>query len=312
MITVITINPKHKLLIRIVGIVFIVSSTLCFYSNYKNSNHKRSANEDEVKVNMIKRRLNDLVDVFDSEYNNVHFNGNHEKKRTRMIHRHNISHHLFNKTTVQEKLAELYTIIEDLDNVIDELTINQKIKSEPLLNTPFDWSWMQDRTNTLYDWDPQYNMDPKALMLLGMFDELLYRRMPQWFNMDSGFHIKTEIELKYRLQIAREKFNRDCRRENILLFMCTISKNNAADLQEWVLWQIVVVGVQQIIIYLNGPDEDNTIEVLQPFVDLGYVTTFNATGTERQWDVYNDCIGKIRSKACKYGGPEVHKRFLGK
>ena len=63
MITIITINPKHKLLIRIVGIVFIVSSTLCFYSNYKNSNHKRSANEDEVKVNMIKRRLNDLVDV---------------------------------------------------------------------------------------------------------------------------------------------------------------------------------------------------------------------------------------------------------
>jgi len=303
-------NQKQKIfqIIVIVILLIIISLLLYIYC----CRRKYNILSYEEKIDILKRRLNDLGNIFDNANDKNNIFSNHEKKRIRMIHRHNISHHLFNKTTVQEKLLELYTIIEDLDNVIDELNINQKSKSEPLLNTPFDWTWIQDRTNALYNWDSQYNMDPKTLMLLGIFDELLYRRMPQWFDMDSGFHVKNEIELKYRLEAARKKFNRDCRRDNILLYMCTISKNNAADLQEWVVWQIVVVGVQQIIVYLNGPDEDNSIEVLQPFVDLGYVTTFNATGTERQWDIYNDCINYIRLKSCKYGGPDVNKRFLGK
>jgi hypothetical protein len=169
---------------------------------------------------------------------------------------------------------------------------------------------MENRANALFNYDPKYTMDPKSVMLLGIYDELLYRRMPQWFDNDSGFHLKSSSELELRLTKARDIFNRDCRRDNILLYMCTISKNNAADLQEWVVWQIVVVGVQQIIIYLNGPDEDNSIQVLQPFIDLGYVTTFNATGTQRQNDIYQLCVNLVRKKSCNYGGPEVHKKFL--
>jgi hypothetical protein len=262
------------------------------------------------KIELFKRRLNDIDNIFNDNDNNNNNNRYNHQRHNSMIHRHNLSHHLLNRTSTQQKLTELYTIIEDLDKIVDDLSHNQKSQAEPLLNTPFDWSWIENRANHYYNWDTNYKIDPKSLMLLGVYDELLYRRMPQWFDTDSGFHIKSASELEYRLIQSRELFNRDCRRDNIMLYMCTISKNNAVDLQEWVVWQIVVVGVQQIIIYLNGPDEDNSIQVLQPFVDLGFVTTFNATGTVRQRDIYNQCISVIRKKSCNYGGPDVDKRFL--
>ena len=286
-------------------------STIVIFSIFKiRKNTKVSSESASDKLEIVRRRLTEIGDIF-AAGDSKDGQNNHHNRHHGVINRHNLTHHLLNKTTIQQKVSELFSIIEDLDSVIDELVAsNQRYNVNPLVDTPFDWSWLENRANALFNYDPKYSMDPKSLMLLGLYDELLYRRMPQWFDSHSGFHIKSSAELEVRLTKARDIFNRDCRRDDILLFMCTISKNNAADLQEWIVWQIVVVGVQQIIIYLNGPDEDNSIQVLQPFIDSGYVTTFNATGTQRQNDIYQLCVNQIRKKSCNYGGPEVHKIFL--
>ena len=42
--------------------------------------------------------------------------------------------------------------------------------------------------------------------------------------------------------------------------------------------------------------------MLKPFIDAGYVTAFNFTGTAKQKEVYPNCIDIIRKKSCEFNG----------
>jgi len=107
--------------------------------------------------------------------------------------------------------------------------------------------------------------------------------------------------LEKRLNEARITHRHDCRRNHSLLYMCLITKYDASDLQEWVTWQIFIVGAHHILIYLNDPSVDNTEQVLQPFIDAGYVTIFtNFLGPSQQNVVYSDCYRRIKSKSCHF------------
>ena len=61
----------------------------------------------------------------------------------------------------------------------------------------------------------------------------------------------------------KSTIGRDCRRDHSVLFMCLITKFDDRDLQEWIVWQLVVVGAHHVIVFLNDPEADNTVKVLQ-------------------------------------------------
>jgi hypothetical protein len=139
--------------------------------------------------------------------------------------------------------------------------------------------------------------------ILGLLAELVVRRSPHWFASTRGLYIADAVTLERRLREAGRKFSIDCRgRTNILLFGCLITKYDDLDLQEWLVWQILITGVHHIIVYLNGPEADYTPLVLQPFVDAGYVTAINMTGAGKQGASYSHCLNLIRRKACRYSG----------
>ena len=140
-------------------------------------------------------------------------------------------------------------------------------------------------------------------------DELYYRReILRTNNKNTSVPVSLAIGsgaiLHERLELAEAKHGRKCHNKNrdILLFSCLITKNDGIDLQEWLVWQIVVVGVNHVLVYLNDPEADNTWSVLQPFIEQGYVTAFNKTARGYQKRVYNECIDFIRQKACYYSG----------
>lgn len=115
-------------------------------------------------------------------------------------------------------------------------------------------------------------------------------------------YITSSLILEERLELARKKHNQDCRRDDLLAFICVITKNDDVDLQEWIVWQIAVVGIHHIIVYMNDPESDHTEDVLKPFIQAGYVTAIKYTGVGKQNLVYNECVHLIKTKSCSYPG----------
>lgn len=151
------------------------------------------------------------------------------------------------------------------------------------------------------------NLHKKSVyFMLSLFTEIFYFRLSSYFTStyesdSNGFYIQSANVLEERLTEARAVYQRDCRRNHSLLYMCLITKYDAIDLQEWVVWQLFIVGAHHIIIYLNDPRVDNTEQVLQPFIEAGYVTIFtNFLGPGQQNFVYHDCYHRIRDKSCHF------------
>lgn len=170
----------------------------------------------------------------------------------------------------------------------------------------FNYQKLKERSKK---WNVDYVSKENLAIMLSVFDELYYRKevIKSAKNNSTGSrfsYIKNASLLRERLRLAEVKYNRKChnKNESILLFGCLITKNDGVDLQEWLVWQIVIVGVNHIIVYLNDPDADNSWTVLQPFIKEGYVTAFNRTHRGYQNKAYNHCITVIRAKACHYSG----------
>lgn len=158
------------------------------------------------------------------------------------------------------------------------------------------------------EYSEKYRNDPTTPMMLALMEELLAQNLKKWYGSDNGLHIKDRNTLEKRLSIGRKYL--DCRRDHSLLYYCLITKNDAVDLQEWLIWQILFVGVHQVFVYVNDPLGDNTWDVIKPFIDLGYVTGFNATGLNRQNDIYEHCTSIIREKSCYFRGPTKGESIL--
>lgn len=74
------------------------------------------------------------------------------------------------------------------------------------------------------------------------------------------------------------------------LTVCAIAKNEGRYFQEWIEYH-KMMGVEKFYIYDNESD-DNTREVLQPYVDKGLVEYTFVAGKKMQLKSYKDCVRK--------------------
>lgn len=72
-----------------------------------------------------------------------------------------------------------------------------------------------------------------------------------------------------------------------------IIKNEGPYLKEWIEYHYRIVGINHFYLYDNDSD-DNTCEILRPYIDRGIVTRIEIHGKKRQHDAYNDAINKYK------------------
>ena len=173
-----------------------------------------------------------------------------------------------------------------------------RFSSAPLFvdNSSLDYALIESRAKNIFE------RDPFTPIMMSVIDELLLRKSPEWFASREGLHITSGKQLKRRLDLARTRHSRDCRRDNALLLMCVITKNDDIDIQEWLVWQIIIVGAHHILVYVSIPMTDHTLEALRPFEEAGFVSVIKVEGSGKQPDVYDQCVKTIRQKICHYPG----------
>ena len=76
--------------------------------------------------------------------------------------------------------------------------------------------------------------------------------------------------------------------------VCAIFKNEARFLKEWLMYY-QVIGVDHVYLYNNNSD-DNYQEVLQPFIESGYVTLTQWPGAHIQMEAYADCYNRFKAE----------------
>jgi len=79
------------------------------------------------------------------------------------------------------------------------------------------------------------------------------------------------------------------------LAVCAIAKNEGPYFQEWLEWH-KKMGVEKFYIYDNE-SEDNTKEILAPYVENGLVDYVFWAGKKQQLPVYDDCLDRHRLEA---------------
>ena len=79
------------------------------------------------------------------------------------------------------------------------------------------------------------------------------------------------------------------------LTVCAIAKNEGEYFQEWIEWH-QKMGIEKFYIYDNE-SEDNTKEILAPYVETGLVEYIYWAGKKQQLHVYDDCLDKHRLEA---------------
>lgn len=62
-------------------------------------------------------------------------------------------------------------------------------------------------------------------------------------------------------------------KESVILY--TITSYEESNLQEWVLWHLVMSSIDHIVIYLSHSLEDHSFDILQPFIEAGYVSVID-------------------------------------
>lgn len=75
--------------------------------------------------------------------------------------------------------------------------------------------------------------------------------------------------------------------------LCGIFKNEAKYLDEWIKYHLVI-GIDHFYLYNNNSD-DNYIEILQPYIDKGFVDLIDWPFNQAQMDAYKDCYNKNRT-----------------
>lgn len=79
--------------------------------------------------------------------------------------------------------------------------------------------------------------------------------------------------------------------------MVSISKNEAPYIKEWIEFH-KLVGFTKFYFYDNE-SEDNTVDILKPYIDSGLVEYTLIKGKGRQLDAYNDAIAKHKNE-CRW------------
>ena len=99
--------------------------------------------------------------------------------------------------------------------------------------------------------------------------------------------------IKFRIT-NRSKVS-DTGKRNDYLSIAAIIKNEGQYIREWVEFHILS-GVDRFYIFDNE-STDNTVEILQPYIDRGVVIYFYYPGSKAQVCAYNDAIRLCRGKS---------------
>ena len=81
------------------------------------------------------------------------------------------------------------------------------------------------------------------------------------------------------------------------LGICVIVKNEGKYIGEWLRYHMAI-GADVVYLYDNDSDDD-TRDVIKPFIDEGFVSYTHIPGHGRQLDAYNDALRRHRFD-CKY------------
>lgn len=77
-------------------------------------------------------------------------------------------------------------------------------------------------------------------------------------------------------------------RKTYRISICGIFKNESKFLKEWIEYHIMI-GVDHFYMY-NNNSEDDYLEMLQPYIDNGYVTLVQWPYSQAQIQAYKDCF----------------------
>lgn len=120
-------------------------------------------------------------------------------------------------------------------------------------------------------------LSPYIFMKAGLY--AIYERV--WGKYVVARKITKERASTYRHEIA----------------MVSISKNEAPYIKEWIEFH-KLVGFTKFYFYDNE-SEDNTVDILKPYIDSGLVEYTLIKGKGRQLDAYNDAIAKHKDE-CRW------------
>lgn len=76
--------------------------------------------------------------------------------------------------------------------------------------------------------------------------------------------------------------------------ICGMFKNEGPFLKEWVEYY-KIIGIDHLYLY-NNNSEDNFLDILQPYIDEGYITLVNWTKNHAQIEGYKKCFDTFRNE----------------
>lgn len=102
--------------------------------------------------------------------------------------------------------------------------------------------------------------------------------------------IKKYLEL--RNTVSQELNNPKKFKYNVSIV--AIAKNEGIYFKEWIEYH-KLIGIEHFYIY-NNDTEDNTKEILSPYIESGLVTWIDIHGKQQQAPAYNDAINKFKNE----------------
>lgn len=87
---------------------------------------------------------------------------------------------------------------------------------------------------------------------------------------------------------------KDKRKLKYNISLCLIFKNEAPFLKEWLDYHITV-GIDHFYLYNNNSD-DNYLEIIQPYIDKGYITLIDWPENNAQFKAYKHCFETYKNQ----------------
>ena len=100
------------------------------------------------------------------------------------------------------------------------------------------------------------------------------------------------LPVKLHLKRRSENIRRKGYEKQNYISICTIFKNESHNLQEWIEFH-KLIGIDHIYLY-NNDSSDNYKEIIQPYIDNGFVTLTEWPYKHAQMAAYEDCYTKNR------------------
>lgn len=104
------------------------------------------------------------------------------------------------------------------------------------------------------------------------------------------------LRIKFNNLVIRLFFRKPKMDKKYYLSLCTIFKNEAKYLKEWIDYHLIV-GYEHFYVY-NNFSEDNYKEILAPYIEKGLLTLIEWPIKAGQMQAYNDCVEKYKNESC--------------